>query len=90
MCGQGLLVIVWQARMFCHIDLQTITTEISSYMICQSLEDAPLSVRDECGACAMVLRHILAALCEMLPITPIMTDGYVVEDPLHGLYARQI
>jgi hypothetical protein len=45
MCGQGLLVIVWQARMFCHIGLQTTTTEIFSYMICQSLGDAPLAVR---------------------------------------------
>jgi hypothetical protein len=38
----------------------------------------------------MVLRHILAVLCEMFSITPIMTDGQVEEDPLHGLHARQI
>jgi hypothetical protein len=37
-----------------------------------------------------VFRHILAMLCEMFSITPIMNNGYVEEDPLHGLHARQI
>jgi hypothetical protein len=36
MCEQGLLVNVWQARMFCHIGLQAPTTEISSHMMWQS------------------------------------------------------
>jgi hypothetical protein len=35
-----------------------------------------------------MFRHILAVLCEMFSITRIMTDGYVEEDPLHGLHAR--
>jgi hypothetical protein len=38
----------------------------------------------------MVLRHILGLLWEMFSVTPIMTDGQVEEDPLHGLHARQI
>jgi hypothetical protein len=33
----------------------------------------------------------LAVLCEMFSVTPIMPDGYVEEDPLHGLHPpRQI
>jgi hypothetical protein len=32
----------------------------------------------------MVLRYILAVLCEMSSITPVMTDGYVEKDQLHG------
>jgi hypothetical protein len=38
----------------------------------------------------MVLRHIFAVLCEMFSVTSIMTDGYVGEDTLRGLQARQI
>jgi hypothetical protein len=39
----------------------------------------------------IVLRHILAALCEMFSVTPVMTNGEVEEDPLHDLQAlRQI
>jgi hypothetical protein len=34
--GQELLVIVWKARMICHVRLQATITEISSYMIFQS------------------------------------------------------
>jgi hypothetical protein len=30
------LVIVWQACLYCHISLQATTTEVSSYRICQS------------------------------------------------------
>jgi hypothetical protein len=37
----------------------------------------------------MVLRHVLAVLCEIFLVTPIMTDGWVDEDPLHGFHARQ-
>jgi hypothetical protein len=44
----------------------------------------------ECGAYMMVLRHILAVLCEMFSITLIMTGGYLEEVSLHGLHARQI
>jgi hypothetical protein len=36
----------------------------------------------------MVLLHILAELCDMFSVTPIVTDGYV-EDTLHGLHAHQ-
>jgi hypothetical protein len=38
----------------------------------------------------VVLGHILAVLCEMFSITPIVTDGWVEEEPLHGLHARLI
>jgi hypothetical protein len=37
----------------------------------------------------MVLLYILAVLCEMFSIKFIMTDGYVEENPLHGLHDRQ-
>jgi hypothetical protein len=33
---QGLWVIVWKARMFCHMGIQANSTEISSHTICQS------------------------------------------------------
>jgi hypothetical protein len=36
------------------------------------------------------VRHTFAVLCEMLTITPIMTDVEVEKDPLHGLDAHQI
>jgi hypothetical protein len=32
----------------------------------------------------------LAVLWEMFSVTAIMTEGYVKEDPLHGLHSRQI
>jgi hypothetical protein len=38
----------------------------------------------------MVLWHILAMLCKMFTITPIVTDRQVKEDPWHSLHARQI
>jgi hypothetical protein len=38
----------------------------------------------------MVLRHILAALCEMFSVTRNMTGVEVEVDPLHGPHARQI
>jgi hypothetical protein len=34
-----------------------------------------------------VLRHTVAVQCEMFSIEPIVTDGQVVEEPLHGLHA---
>jgi hypothetical protein len=37
----------------------------------------------------VVLRHISALLCEMFSVAPIMTDGQIEEDPLHGLHARR-
>jgi hypothetical protein len=41
--------------------------------------------------CMMLLRHILAALCEMFSVTPVMTNGQVEKDTLHDLQApRQI
>jgi hypothetical protein len=40
------------------------------------LEDVPLAAQHECGTCMMVLRHILAVLCEMFSVTPVMShDG---------------
>jgi hypothetical protein len=60
--------------MFCHIGLQATTTEISSYMICQSYQKMyHWQSEHECGTCMMVLWHILAVLCEMFSVTPIMT-----------------
>jgi hypothetical protein len=44
----------------------------------------------ECGICMVVLRHILAVLCEMFAITLNMNNGYIEEDLLHGLHAHQI
>jgi hypothetical protein len=38
----------------------------------------------------MAFGHILAVLCEVFSIKPIMTDGYVEENSLHGVHARQI
>jgi hypothetical protein len=62
--------------MFYHIDLQATTTEISSHMISQSYWKMYHWQSDhEWGICMMVLRHILAALCEMFSVTPIMTGG---------------
>jgi hypothetical protein len=77
--------------MFCHIGLQAVTTEISSDMICQSYcKMYHWHSGHECGTCVMVLRHILAVLCEMLSITPIMTDGNIEQKTLNGLHARHI
>jgi hypothetical protein len=57
--------------MFCRIGLQATTTEISSYMIRQSYwKMYHWQSEHECGTCMMVLRHILAVLCEMFSITP--------------------
>jgi hypothetical protein len=70
--------------MFCRIGLQATTTEISAYMICQSYWQS----KHERGTCVMVLRHILAVLCEVFSVIAIMTDGQVEEDPLHGLHAH--
>jgi hypothetical protein len=44
----------------------------------------------EYGTCIILSRHILGVLCEMFSITPIVTDGLVEEDPLHGLHDHQI
>jgi hypothetical protein len=77
--------------MFCNIGLQATTTEIPSYMICQSYwKMYHWQAEHKCGAFMMVLRHILAELCEMFSVTPNMTDGNVKQDLLHGLHARQI
>jgi hypothetical protein len=66
----------WEARMFCHIGLQATTNEISSYMICQRYwQMYHWQSEHECGTCMMVLRHILAVLCELITMTPIVTDG---------------
>jgi hypothetical protein len=44
------------------------TTCVRKYLICD------LSLKEYC-TCMMVLRHILAVLCELSSITPIITDG---------------
>jgi hypothetical protein len=65
--------------MFCHIGLQATTTEISSYRISEIYWKLyHWQSEHESGTCIRVprqLRHILAALCEMFTITPVMTDG---------------
>jgi hypothetical protein len=62
--------------MSCHIGLQATTTEISSYMIYQSYwKMYPWQSEHECDMCMVVLWHILAVLCEMFSVTPIMS-GY--------------
>jgi hypothetical protein len=38
----------------------------------------------------LVLRYTLAVMYEMFSVAPLITDGQVEEDPLHGLYTRQI
>jgi hypothetical protein len=55
---------------FVNNGLQATITEISSYMICQSYwKMYHWQSEPECGTCMMVLRHILAALCEMFSIS---------------------
>jgi hypothetical protein len=69
MCGQGLFVNVWLVRMFCHIGSQANTAEISSHMIWQSYRKMyHWQSEHECAICMMVLRHILAVLCEMFSV----------------------
>jgi hypothetical protein len=67
--------------MFCHIGLQAMATEISSYMIGQGCWKMC-----HCGMCMMMLKYMLAVLCEVFSKTPIMTDGW----PLRGFHARHI
>jgi hypothetical protein len=63
-------VTVWLTRMFCHIGLQATTTEISSFMICQSYwKMYHWQSEYECGTCMMVLLHILAVLCELFSVS---------------------
>jgi hypothetical protein len=45
-----------------------------SYDLPKLLEDVDWQSEHECGTCMMVLRHILAVLCEMFSITPIMIE----------------
>jgi hypothetical protein len=53
----------WYGRMFYHIGLQATTTEISSYVICQSYWNMyHWQSEHECVTCVMVLWHILAVL----------------------------
>jgi hypothetical protein len=81
----------WYTRMFCHVSLQATTTEISSYMIYQSYwKMCHWQSEHKYGTCMMVLWHVLAMLCEMFSITPIMTDGQVEQEPLHDFHARHI
>jgi hypothetical protein len=78
MVGRELLVIVWKARMFCHIDL-------SQPLL---LEDVPLAVRARMwymhdGAPA----HFSRAVRYVLSNTH-HDHGQVEEDSLHGLHAH--
>jgi hypothetical protein len=64
--------------MLCHIGLQAIATEISSYMICQSYWKMSHWQSDhEFGTRITVLRDVRDVLS-------IMTDGQVEGDPLHS------
>jgi hypothetical protein len=38
----------------------------------------------------MELRRILAVLCEVFSVTPIMTGGYIEDVPVRGFHARQV
>jgi hypothetical protein len=77
--------------MFCDIGLQATTAKTSSYMICQSYwKMYHWQPEHEYGTCMMVLRHILAVLCETFSVTSIIFDEYAEEDPLHDLHACQI
>jgi hypothetical protein len=79
-----MLVTDWYAYMFCYIGLQATTTKISSYMVCQCYwKMYHWQSQHDCCACMMVLRHILAVLCEMFLITTIKTDGWAGEHPVH-------
>jgi hypothetical protein len=50
-------------------------TEISSYMILQSYWNIyHWQSERKCGTCMIVLRHILAVLCQMFSVTPITTN----------------
>jgi hypothetical protein len=70
-CGQGLLVIMCVG----HIGLQATTAGISSWLFPQSYwKLSHWQSEHECGTRMKVLRHILALLCEMFSVTPIMTD----------------
>jgi hypothetical protein len=60
-----------------------ITTCVRKHLISE------LWLKEYC-TCMTVFQHILAMLCEMFSITPVITDGLLEEDPLHGLHARQI
>jgi hypothetical protein len=70
------VVIACPRVLWVDIGLRAITTEVTSCMVCQNYcEMYHWQSEHECGTYMMVLRHILAALCEMFSITPIMTDG---------------
>jgi hypothetical protein len=74
MCGQCLLVIVWKARMFCHIGLQATTTdfEISSYMICQSYWKLyHWQSEHECGICIQWCSGTLQPRCARCSQSPL-------------------
>jgi hypothetical protein len=55
--------------------MQATTAELSSYMICQSYWKLyHWQSEQECGTCMMMLRYILAVLCEVFSTTVVMTD----------------
>jgi hypothetical protein len=63
MCGQGLLVLVWQAHMFYHISLETTISKISLHMICQSYwKMYDWQSEHKGGTFMMVLWNILSVL----------------------------
>jgi hypothetical protein len=44
----------------------------------------------ECGTCMMLFRRILTALCDMVSIISVITNGQVENDPMHGPQSRKI
>jgi hypothetical protein len=71
--------------------LQASTTEVFSYMICQSHWKINMGCQEhERGTYVMELWHILAMLCEMISITPILTNGQAQQGPLHSLQVHHI
>jgi hypothetical protein len=80
-CLVGLLIF--------NVSLQATTTNISSYMICQSYWKMYHWLSEMWYVCDCGLVH-LAILCEMFSVTPIMINGWVEEDPLQGLHTHQV
>jgi thiol:disulfide interchange protein len=76
--------------MFCHIGLHATTSETSAYTICHGYwKMYHWQSEHESGTCMMVVCQILAVLCEMFSVTPVMTYGQVQKIPLHDLSAHQ-
>jgi hypothetical protein len=82
MCGQGSLANVWQAHWFAT----------SGYR--QTLQRIPLTrstrTTGRCATGGQSMNVILCTPCEVVSVTPIITNVEVEEIPLNNLPARQI